>query len=899
MADIVLKPYQQKAVYDPADGLLPNTLRYLASDKKQRLIVLKSIMGSGKTVIASEFIEALLESNAPERATKNLCIVWLSKGNAGLYIQSSDKIRGYIKPRDINVQGIKDSTDFNADRFNDKDVYVLNWEKLNNLKDGELVNNLFINSESRNIRRAISNSHDIDYILIIDEFHMNYGTPSYKKIIETFNPHVIVGMSATPTEKQMAIADTKCVIPVADVMREGMIKKSICFNTASDYSAEQISQYKTVDEFFLRLAIRQRDVLEEHFRNAGSDVIPLLLIQFNDDPSNADIIKVKDILDEMYENNKHGTYAVWISERDNKKANLRSSDDIIRNLQNSDVRILLFKQAVAVGWDCPRAQVLLRYRRVVTRKDADAVSTFDVQTIGRIFRMPEPDRFASKAEKHYDDELLNYGYVFVPNNSYALEKGFDDYLTDEGTIGSSITIVDYGHRKTPAEAPITQPLPGTESDVSVSAEIPIPAAPIVTPVTDDTQPMPVLQNEAAGADAAVDMPCNDRQKDSQDMSSKTAESDVSVPVSDQCDPEFPMPKPLPPISVAPARAKEQSELYAEQFGETIQQAEKILSKVNVQAVNQKPDQKSVHRMIKNILSSDFTDRIHSTDGDTTGQIVFEGKDLAIDDGLLEDGEKVNISSNNTQFSVDENPSVLEEKANKLLSDLIDGKQYSAETKDTLKRSIRRVFKQEAAGCASTDPDSVTKTNRLILCNEALIKVIIRALDDEIREQSTYVFEPADFHFPTIFTAPPKAEAESKALMHFPLPARASSPEKIFAGILDGCKNVLLWYKNKDHGSEAFCVSYSIRQEMRGRSRMIQVPTYPDFIVLFTDGSIGIYETKDLDKQDLKDAPKDAAISSVVAGLSRDNPVRKFYGGVLYINQEAQAVDNIDAHAELK
>ena len=35
-----LKPYQKTAVYDEADGLLSNTLRFLKSPKHQRLFVL-------------------------------------------------------------------------------------------------------------------------------------------------------------------------------------------------------------------------------------------------------------------------------------------------------------------------------------------------------------------------------------------------------------------------------------------------------------------------------------------------------------------------------------------------------------------------------------------------------------------------------------------------------------------------------------------------------------------------------------------------------------------------------------------------------------------------------------------------------------------------------------------
>ena len=60
--------------------------------------------------------------------------------------------------------------------------------------------------------------------------------------------------------------------------------------------------------------------------------------------------------------------------------------------------VLLFKQAIALGWDCPRASVLLIYRELKQE-------TFTIQTVGRILRMPE--------QKHYFDEALNIGYVYT------------------------------------------------------------------------------------------------------------------------------------------------------------------------------------------------------------------------------------------------------------------------------------------------------------------------------------------------------------------------------------------------------------------------------------------------------------------------------------------------------
>ena len=85
--------------------------------------------------------------------------------------------------------------------------------------------------------------------------------------------------------------------------------------------------------------------------------------------------------------------AVWLS---GEKTNL---EDISK--PDNMVEVLLFKQAIALGWDCPRASVLLIYREMRNVR-------FTVQTMGRILRMPE--------QKHYTNEALNFGYVYTNLN---------------------------------------------------------------------------------------------------------------------------------------------------------------------------------------------------------------------------------------------------------------------------------------------------------------------------------------------------------------------------------------------------------------------------------------------------------------------------------------------------
>jgi len=58
--------------------------------------------------------------------------------------------------------------------------------------------------------------------------------------------------------------------------------------------------------------------------------------------------------------------AIWLSED-------KTNKELI-DLDNSPVKVLIFKQAIATGWDCPRAQILIMFREIKT-------ISFEIQTV--------------------------------------------------------------------------------------------------------------------------------------------------------------------------------------------------------------------------------------------------------------------------------------------------------------------------------------------------------------------------------------------------------------------------------------------------------------------------------------------------------------------------------------
>ncbi|CAI2189204.1 20092_t:CDS:2 [Funneliformis geosporum] len=96
----------------------------------------------------------------------------------------------------------------------------------------------------------------------------------------------------------------------------------------------------------------------------------------------------------------------------NKEIDDKENLEDVKN-PNSDVDFLIFKQAIATGWDCPRSHILVKFRQAKSE-------IFEVQTVGRIMRMPEL--------KHYEEEKLNRAYVYANLEEITIEENALEYL---------------------------------------------------------------------------------------------------------------------------------------------------------------------------------------------------------------------------------------------------------------------------------------------------------------------------------------------------------------------------------------------------------------------------------------------------------------------------------------
>jgi type III restriction enzyme len=392
---IELKPYQAGAV----NGLLKETYALLKLPGARQKLIFKAPTGAGKTITMAAYLNQLVEE-MPDKldiAHHDLAFVWIAPNQ--LHLQSYQSLKAYFAElRSLRAIQFEDIID---GRILPNEVLFLNWQSIN--KEG----NLYI-KENENDKTLISyinqsRLHDTEIIVILDEAHLfaSKGRAS-AELLQKIYSKIEIDVSATPFYS----SDYQYTIKRQDVIEAEMIKKGVILNPDLD---AYLQNNKPLNQVLLETALNKRNEIKDAYSNLGIDLNPLLLIQLPSDTLSESSLdrKIKDEVIEYLDYSGYTTsnnrLAVWLSTTKINLENIEHHDNI--------VDVLIFKQAIALGWDCPRACVLLIFRDLQQEE-------FTIQTVGRILRMPE--------QKHYSNSLLNYGYVYT-----NLSKDIIRVVTDD------------------------------------------------------------------------------------------------------------------------------------------------------------------------------------------------------------------------------------------------------------------------------------------------------------------------------------------------------------------------------------------------------------------------------------------------------------------------------------
>lgn len=391
-----LRDYQKRAVENLC-GKVENCLR----TEENEVVIFQAPTGSGKTLMVSSMLKMLVRRL--KRQT-GLSFIWVSVRM--LHEQSKEKLEKYYE--DDRLLECSYFEDLEDRKLGENEILFINWHSINK-KDI----NIYVreNEQDNNLNSIIQNTKEEgrNIILIIDESHHTASSEKSRELIEVISPKVTLEVSATPHLKENVSEIEK--VHLADVKAEEMIKSEISVNP--EFLDIKVGT-KSSDVLVIEQALNKRGELAKIYQKEGSDINPLLLVQLPDKRSN--LIDKKDSVIEILKKKgiteKNGKLAIWLSEdKSDTLANVEKHDD--------NVEVLIFKQAIALGWDCPRASIL-----VIFRESKSFI--FTIQTIGRIMRMPEL--------KYYNEPELNKGFVFtnLPNIEIT-----EDYAKDYVTVYES------------------------------------------------------------------------------------------------------------------------------------------------------------------------------------------------------------------------------------------------------------------------------------------------------------------------------------------------------------------------------------------------------------------------------------------------------------------------------
>jgi type III restriction enzyme len=387
--------YQESAVAE----LVKKTIHIFENDNPGKTFLLQSCTGSGKTVMMAKFIEAI--ASATEMEGQSVAFFWISPGKGNLYVQSKNKVSAYLGgfPKCVLLEDEYNGIGYS---IHSPEVVFVDWEKLNAGQGRKLEKHADERWRDISLPKIMEHTREegTKIIFIIDESHVSSISDRANDLRDNvIQPYLTIEMTATPLPGRKY--DQITMVDKDDVKRSGMVKKEIVIN----FDLKKIAEEQSLDTLTMVMtaaeqkrqelkALLEKEPLEDDpaiFRQS----IRLCLIQLPDEDQAGSHDKREFAERWLHDHGKttdNGKLAIWLSGDDQNHLNL---DGISEN--DNQVEYLIFKQAIATGWDCPRAYILVKFREVKSE-------IFNIQVLGRITRMPE--------RHFYINEALNTSYVY-------------------------------------------------------------------------------------------------------------------------------------------------------------------------------------------------------------------------------------------------------------------------------------------------------------------------------------------------------------------------------------------------------------------------------------------------------------------------------------------------------
>ena len=434
---VTLFPFQQIAVTSLRQASAEALGGYQRTHTPQ-IVSFTAPTGAGKTIIMSALIEDILFGTDVYPDQQDAIFLWISDN-----LQSKQKID--LKADRITLQQTVtiEESGFDQEILEDGHIYFLNTQKLST------SSNLCKYGDTRHytiwdtLRNTIQEKSDRLYV-IIDEAHRGMqgrkagqATTIMQKFIMGDRTNnlpvmpVVIGMSATIQRFNTLAGNTtstiqRVTVEAEQVRRSGLLKDQIIVNYPEEGATtnEMAILQAATDEWVDKWNHWHQYCYEQHY----AYVNPVFVIQVEN--SNHD---------SRYSDTDLAECLRKIEARIGKKLQegevvhtfgQTASDITINGLDvkyrepsqiadDRKIKIVFFKENLSTGWDCPRAECMMSFRR------ANDITNI-AQLLGRMVRTPMQMHIAV-------DDSLNNVHLFLPRfNQENVQKVINELQNAEG-----------------------------------------------------------------------------------------------------------------------------------------------------------------------------------------------------------------------------------------------------------------------------------------------------------------------------------------------------------------------------------------------------------------------------------------------------------------------------------
>ncbi|MEO9228139.1 MAG: DEAD/DEAH box helicase family protein [Devosia sp.] len=426
-----LKDYQADAVSEVLSNLQMAREDWHSKHSRKTAFSLTAVTGAGKTVMAAAAFEALFHGDDEFNfdADPGAVVIWfsddpsLNEQTRFRLMEASDRIN--------HTDMVVVEHPFSRPKFEAGKIYFLNTQKFgkNSLLvrgfqgDTDLITQTKPDAQAFTLWDTIQNTigdPDLTLYLVLDEAHRGMGDQtsaiqnSKSTIVQRLingsggvpGIPVVWGISATVDRFNKAIEGatkrTKLpdvVVDSAKVQESGLIKDIILLD-----SPDEVGDFDTV--LVRRAADKLRastDAWADYAKQQSDSrsVVPLMVLQVPNTPDPKEIGRALDTIYARYPELPPGSVAHVLGEHTSQ---LFGNHDVPyiepqRVQESTWVRVLVAKDAISTGWDCPRAEVMVSFRSANDR-------THITQLLGRMVRSPLARRIPGNERLNSVDCLL-------------------------------------------------------------------------------------------------------------------------------------------------------------------------------------------------------------------------------------------------------------------------------------------------------------------------------------------------------------------------------------------------------------------------------------------------------------------------------------------------------------